>query len=86
MVAIAGWEIGIAVGTNDEYKNLVTGRTRTTDLGQRQVPPLSGRSMPIFQHPVFLDQPVLREADRDPRSIKVIQDAIRRSCEHPKAS
>lgn len=82
-VAIADGKF-IAVGTNDEIKNLVTGRTRKIDLGGKTVLP---GFIDAHSHPGSSGLNHLREVDCDLRSIKAIQDAIRdRASNTPKGS
>ena len=80
-VAIAGGRF-LAVGSNDDVGNLATGRTRRLDLAGKTVVP---GFIDAHSHPASSGRRHLREVDCDLRSIKEIQEAIRkRAAELPR--
>ena len=73
-----------AVGDNKEIQSLATGRTKKIDLGGKTVVP---GFIDAHSHPGSSGLAHLREVDCDLRSIKQIQDAIRkRAAETPKGN
>ncbi|HYM28464.1 MAG TPA: amidohydrolase family protein, partial [Steroidobacteraceae bacterium] len=73
-VAIAG-ERFVAVGSNDEVRPLATALTRSVDLEGKAVVP---GFIDAHTHPASSGRRHLREVDCDLRSIREIQEAIRR--------
>lgn len=73
-----------AVGDNKEIQSLATGKTKKIDLGGKTVVP---GFIDAHSHPGSSGLAHLREVDCDLRSIKQIQDAIRkRASETPKGN
>src|SRR5688500_5125143 len=72
-VAIAGGHL-VAVGGNEEVRELGTARTRQIDLGGRTVVP---GFIDAHTHPAVSGRMHLRQVDCDLRSIAAIQDALR---------
>lgn len=73
-VAIAGGRF-LAVGSNDDVRPLATARTRSVDLEGKTVVP---GFIDAHTHPASSGRRHLREVDCDLRSIREIQEAIRR--------
>jgi predicted amidohydrolase YtcJ len=73
-VAIAGGRF-LAVGSNDDVRPLATVRTRSVDLEGKTVVP---GFIDAHTHPASSGRRHLREVDCDLRSIREIQDAIRK--------
>jgi len=73
-VAIAGGRF-LAVGSNADIRRLATARTKQQDLGGRTVTP---GFIDAHSHPASSGLRHLREVDCDLRSIREIQDAIRK--------
>ncbi|MBI3695916.1 MAG: amidohydrolase, partial [Acidobacteria bacterium] len=79
--AIAGGRF-LAVGSNDDVRNLATARTRRVNLEGKTVTP---GFIDAHTHPASSGRRHLREVDCDLRSIKEIQEAIRkRASETPR--
>lgn len=80
-VAIAGGRF-LAAGTNEEIRAMATARTGKVDLGGRTVVP---GFIDAHSHPASSGLRHLREVDCDLRSIREIQDTIRkRAAQTPK--
>jgi hypothetical protein len=73
-VAIAGGRL-LAVGSNDDVRNLATARTSQVNLEGKTVVP---GFIDAHTHPASSGRRHLRELDCDLRSIKEIQEAVRR--------
>ena len=80
-VAIADGRF-LAVGTDDDLRNLVTGRTRVVDLGGGTVVP---GFIDAHTHPAAAGRLHLKQVDCDLRSISDIQSAIRARAEKTRA-
>lgn len=65
----------LAVGSNAEMRTLATARTKKIDLGGKTVLP---GFIDAHSHPAIAGRLHLREVDCDLRSIRAIQDALRR--------
>ena len=76
-VAIADGRF-VAVGTDDDVRNLATARTRVVDLGGRTVVP---GFIDAHTHPASAGRQHLKQVDCDLRSIPEIQAAIRARAE-----